>query len=828
MKNVGHNARLGLLAIAVLLLSLSAVWAIPPGGFNGRTGGSTGSSISITPAANATNAAASNVSLIQGALNAGGNIEVSCSPTTTTETDTIGSSPFQVAVANSGQFFLGNQSVRYSSGATLTQVTSSPSTGQYTVSSGGVYTFASGDTGNSVAISYTWAAPAWVNAPLVAGSNTALNINTGCHLEQLSGTNNAMIVTYSSTLPWATEYINSGLIANGPLSMISSANTPAWAQSTSYSKGNYAVANGNIYWENASSCTSAGTGSGPSGNSGTSTGPTGTTGAAISDGSCSWYYVTVNNASTNNLYTTVYFPNSGLTAGGWLNITPQPDTSSSNLWSGTQTAHTRGGIADNNYFGTFYVYAVNDSNWVTVVLKEQPASAFSGIPMNMRIADHDIYIGGGGILDYNTSGNPGGVSLFYDVALFIATAARVDVEHLHIINAPKYTVDFAGTEQATAGYIDNGAGSSSDTIKVQGAFDTTIHDIDCNGGDDCVTLEDTDVASFGSIYTNQNLINAYVRNVSSEKGASLGLYHFSSNLYEDGIVIDGGSVSQQAGTGYLIAGTVSGTAGTYGTVTFKNIDNRALDYLAINGNSIVNNLRIEVGHNSLGASGSQVMNVGSGATVVQADIYDGSFVNPGTAFNIQSGGVVNQLNLHGGFYNGDTGGCCASILVSNSGELDSLNFEDVTEENFLVIYQNVGSLSTAVSMTNSRNSGTFQGFSFGAGSANSVFVQNDVFNGTGYVAKFNGTATIKMTSGGGNVLTGTTWWNFGSGTDTASSYGWDILCDVTKMTRTTGEYCQNTNTSPGSGTLTTAGSVMDQGTSSGSWFLLANPSGQTY
>jgi hypothetical protein len=59
-------------------------------------------------------------------------------------------------------------------------------------------------------------------------------------------------------------------------------------------------------------------------------------------------------------------------------------------------------------------------------------------------------------------------------------------------------------------------------------------------------------------------------------------------------------------------------------------------------------------------------------------------------------------------------------------------------------------------------------------------------------------------------------------------YGYDIQCDVTKMTRTTGEYCQNTNTAPGSGTLTTAGPVMDQGTSSNSWFLMSNPSGQQY
>jgi len=53
--------------------------------------------------------------------------------------------------------FVADQGVVYaSSGLPLKQVGSAPTTGQYAVSGGGVYTFAAGDTGAAVLISYTY------------------------------------------------------------------------------------------------------------------------------------------------------------------------------------------------------------------------------------------------------------------------------------------------------------------------------------------------------------------------------------------------------------------------------------------------------------------------------------------------------------------------------------------------------------------------------------------------------------------------------------------------------------------------------------------------
>ena len=58
-----------------------------------------------------------------------------------------------------------------------------------------------------------------------------------------------------------------------------------------------------------------------------------------------------------------------------------------------------------SYFGTFPVYGANDSNYITIILRRMPGSAFSGIPLNMKPADHDIYIGGNATWDYNKAAN---------------------------------------------------------------------------------------------------------------------------------------------------------------------------------------------------------------------------------------------------------------------------------------------------------------------------------------------------------------------------------------------------------------------------------------
>ncbi len=87
------------------------------------------------------------------------------------EAATVPATPFQVTVTNSATFKQ-DWGVRYASGANagipLARVAASPAVGQYSVNTAsGVYTFASGDTGAAVQISYTFTA---------AATGTQLNI----------------------------------------------------------------------------------------------------------------------------------------------------------------------------------------------------------------------------------------------------------------------------------------------------------------------------------------------------------------------------------------------------------------------------------------------------------------------------------------------------------------------------------------------------------------------------------------------------------------------------------------------------------------------------
>lgn len=80
------------------------------------------------------------------------------------EAATVPATPFQVTVSNSATFKQ-DWGVRYASGVSagvpLTRVAASPATGQYSVNTAtGVYTFAAGDTGAAVLISYTFTAAA--------------------------------------------------------------------------------------------------------------------------------------------------------------------------------------------------------------------------------------------------------------------------------------------------------------------------------------------------------------------------------------------------------------------------------------------------------------------------------------------------------------------------------------------------------------------------------------------------------------------------------------------------------------------------------------------
>ena len=87
---------------------------------------------------------------------------------TITETDAIPGTPFHITVANSANFVTDWGVVNVATGIPLVEH-ATPTAGQYSQASG-VYTFAAADTGNTVAITYSWTDSAAGNT-LVAGNH---------------------------------------------------------------------------------------------------------------------------------------------------------------------------------------------------------------------------------------------------------------------------------------------------------------------------------------------------------------------------------------------------------------------------------------------------------------------------------------------------------------------------------------------------------------------------------------------------------------------------------------------------------------------------------
>ena len=85
----------------------------------------------------------------------GGTLSAGQSATALDEAGTVGTTPYQITVANSANFLTDLGVIDYVSGLQMVKVASAPATGQYSVAAG-VYTFAAADTLKVVRINYTY------------------------------------------------------------------------------------------------------------------------------------------------------------------------------------------------------------------------------------------------------------------------------------------------------------------------------------------------------------------------------------------------------------------------------------------------------------------------------------------------------------------------------------------------------------------------------------------------------------------------------------------------------------------------------------------------
>ena len=600
--------------------------------------------------------------------------------------------------------------------------------------------------GGWVIVQCPTAGTVYLGSTLYMKSNTHLTMSQSCTPTGISGTY-SLLANWASSItnvPWTTTQLNT-VITNGPLSIIYSGNTPAWSNNsgagTAYVKGNYVVSAGNIYWESATSCTGAttvgptGTGSGISdgtcswnyvttsyvlgvnpatwaistafsesgytvanGNvywnsyAGGSTctsassgsGPTGT-GSGISDGTCVWNYI----ASTNTIslvgnagYTaTVYWPSHGQVVGNAAALTPVPDNpGTNNFWSGTQTAGTNGALADSAYFGVFPIVMANDSNWITVALNRQPQTAFSAAPMRVKQADENIIVDGGANWNYNyptntASGSGNGNVTSMDIVM--AWVENLNIDGLNLTNSYKYGLYVIATNADINHVI--ASNTNSDRIKIYGPSSavTVENSYGPGGADDIVSLQPQDVSAFATYLLGCGDVNSItLRHLTSDSGLIVAVYATHQYLKIDDILIDDflvrnsvASATYRGAVALVGGGTVTSGTPLIGNIKISrgvNLDTYAgmpLVSLWNGGTSFtVNNLVIDGGENPFGSSFNTVA---------------GSVNNIFSALSAASGVTVNRMTVKNIRANvGPTNSTTDAVINLQAGTFGEIDFDD--------------------------------------------------------------------------------------------------------------------------------------------------------
>ena len=698
------------------------------------------------------------------------------------------------------------------------------------------------NTGGSLKIQCPASSPTfYTNSAVVIGSNTHLEIGKNCQWTQANGSNNNMLVNLAYTTPWTTLWNGTGTPAGGLYSL--SNLPPTWAASTAYAIGATVLNGGNFYWQaSGSACTS-----GTTSLTGTSNG--------ITDGTCSWNWVMAApgqwsgvNYENRAQYVVVRYPAHGLTIGQFLWVNPQPDSSSSNAWTGTQAAGQRGGLADSAYFGVFPIVAVPDANDVVIKLRRLPATNFTGIPINVKVADQNISVDGGATFNYNAANNVGATTQ-KDLTIILAGIYNLQVHDLIGINSYKYFLDTAALNTADIGNVMGGSYWASyilngDQIKVYGpAFDVNVHDSGGNGYDDALSFQTQEPSThYDQVISSGDIINVTAKNMRGYGGYAVILYPTHPYLQMRNVLLD--NIDINSNSSGMAAIRIASAIGVVNDVTIQHSKNNdsanPLLYITPGAGLTLDTLRFRDNDVEATANGG-LLNITMAATssaTINHIIMDGdryvaaaSTTPTGSYFSINNvtGGVltIGDVLISNGYF---TSTATRAGYVFNAGPVTtgltlgrvSIDHSYINSLNF-AIWSNVAANYAVTSNILTNNHAIFDS----TAASTLQFTGNQINYGN--IVQYDSGATGITLYGGSNAVTGAAAWFLYSGATPATTvYGYDIQCNVVNMARVTGSYCFNTNAAPGSGTLTSTGPVMDQGTAAGSWFLQSNPTAQTY
>lgn len=657
----------------------------------------------------------------------------------------------------------------------------------------------------------------YIGATLVIPSYSSLYVYPNCNPTAVSGVA-PLVTNKASQTSWTTLYDNSGVITTGPLSLINLSNVSAWSNNsgsgTSYTKGTYVSANSNLYWESVSSCTGATSGTGPSG-----------TGSGITDGTCSWNYITTNPSNIyNGQGVVVHYPSHGLSLGQAIWLTPEGDASlTGNFWSGTQSAHTRGGPVDAAYLGIFPIINVNDSNYVTVVLRRSQAAAFTGIPMLVKQADQNVYLGGGAVWNgnYPTNSTCSAPAVCHNI--LFAGVMNLVIDGAYAENQNRFEFLIAGVENADIGHIGIGPlGAPYDGIKFYGPdFDVRLHDVfgastDSYNTDDFLSFNTEEDSTYGtSVIAAGDILNVQTTNVTAYGGHAIALYQSQPYLFMDDLDFSGvqGNNLQSYVPLSVIndAGSTSGQGGTIGTLKVHNMtlpgNSAAAAVIYVNAVGLtLKHLILDSINTSLVGSNLYLANF-TGGTIGGVEESNNTGLSQGK-LNLVAGASIGQIN----FTNNNINCNNCRVMDAESGTLSTLN---IVNNEFSSGASNLvlDKIGIDVSFVNNYLPTATSAF-INLQSSDSIYAANNVApNNTGGLAVSTGAITSTITSGGGNVFSGNSWFS-GAGTQVTQGVINNVLyssgADI-GLSSTNVDYVQIAGSATGSpGTVT----ISAQGTDS--------------
>ena len=526
---------------------------------------------------------------------------------------------------------------------------------------------------------------------------------------------------------------------------------------------------------------------------------------------------------------TYNLPSHGLSVGSWVWINPNAQGAVPNT--------------DSAFIGVFQVASVTDANNVVLQLWRQPAS-LTAANLQWKPVDTNITVTGGiwdqniaGLITYGASGS-------LSMGMYFLGVEGLWIKNVHFTgtlsggNISNFNFTVAAASHFVLDGIE-GAQPAKDSVKIFGpAFDGVVQNLRGQASDDVVSWHTDDYTVGGSDLANGGDIIMQRAYAGAEFGYGYAIYATSQSFYTDDILVDGIQQNDDAQYGFKI--TAQGTTGTVsiGSVTLRNFHCQSANQTCFGSSNTtvaanINDLTIDhMTTPTIGGSGSgsYIFPQFTSGTINHLHVTHMNCTVGGSEYCIKLSGTFNDVLIDNSSFAGT--GNAVTLLSGSTAQTITFRNNVAPTDTLNSIFGNSGTLSLLNLDSNNVNAG----IGFSVGSVPVVVSRGNYAQNTSGGFLRAGSVGVAKVYSSGNVIS-SNYLYATSSSATWTPYGFDIPCSLgsvsttganVNMTRTTGAFCQNTNASPGSGTLTAVGPVMDQGTSSGSWFALYSPTLQTY